>query len=333
MRLEGQIKLGYYATPPRITDLIRKRLEFIGPYAALDPCAGEGIALEQVCRETGAETYGIELEEKRLDACRTRLNHALLSSLEEARISNASFSLLWLNPPYDAQHETREEGEKKTVRKERLFLRRCLPFLASGGVLTFIVPRHIFDSDTIGYMAEHLNGLEIWEFPEPEKSQFGQAVAIGTKRNRRGSVKVMPGIMQEVPADRPRFKVLISNSVVQIFRTNRLDPRELLEQSPRSPLWDRFRTQTAEQEPRRPPLSLHGGHLGLLLAAGCADGIVGQGSDRHLVRGKTAKLQNTSAECTTNEETGSTTTVTTRRDKYVIALKILRPDGQILELR
>ncbi len=40
----------------------------------------------------------------------------------------------------------------------------------------------------------------------------------------------------------------------------------------------------------RPPLPLHSGHLGLLLAAGKLDGIIGQGVDRHVVKGKVTKV-------------------------------------------
>lgn len=341
MRTAGQIKMGYYPTPSRITSLIRDRLEFPDrPFAALDPCAGEGIALAHVCTGTQAETYGIELDEQRAQQARGLINHVLYSSIEEAKISHASFSLLWLNPPYDDQHEERQEGAKKTVRKERFFLRRCLPFLAAGGVLIYIVPRHIFDPDTILFLAEHLDNLEIWDFPEPEKSEFGQAVAIGGKRDRRKAPDFMPKVLTDAPTDiygqanyKPAFKVPVSNPQVQIFKTSRLNPAELLKQSPNSPLWDYFRQRTVNLDARRPPLALHSGHLGLLLAAGCADGIVGSGADRHLVRGKTAKDINTSTESSANPETGSTTTITRKRDKYVIALKTLRPDGEIKELR
>ncbi len=341
MRLAGQEIMGYYPTPRRITDMIIDRLDFPPAklFAALDPCAGTGEVLAQATTGTGAETYGIEIDEDRAAQAQGNIHHVLSSSLEEAKISHAVFSLIWLNPPYDGEHELRQDGAKKTTRKEITFLRRCLPFLAPAGILIYIVPRHILDADTIYYLAENLESLEIWDFPEPERQRFGQAVAIGARRTRRHSPDILPRIAETSPTDsygqanyKPAFTVPPGNPNVQIFRTNRLDPRELLKQSPTSPLWTMFEQQARTLEDRRPPLALHAGHLGLLLAAGCADGIVGSGPDRHLVRGKTAKDTNTTVETSTTEK-GNALTVTRIRDKYVIALKVLRHTGEILELR
>ena len=60
-----------------------------------------------------------------------KLDHVLISTLEEARISRRAFSLILFNPPYDFEYE--EAGQdKKTVRKERVFLQRCMEFSRLG---------------------------------------------------------------------------------------------------------------------------------------------------------------------------------------------------------
>ena len=85
MRTAGQIKMGYYPTPPRIVELIRERLDFPTKttFAALDPCCGEGNALQQLCWDADRpdlptrsmiRLYGIEPDnaEMRRSATKTR---------------------------------------------------------------------------------------------------------------------------------------------------------------------------------------------------------------------------------------------------------------------
>jgi len=337
MRLAGQEKLGYYPTPPRITSIIRERLDFsslTGPYAALDPCAGEGIALAQLTKGTDARLFGIEPDSIRCEEARTRFYRVLHSTREESTISHAAFSLLFLNPPYDEEHEINEDGKKKTTRKEIIFLQQTLPYLAPQGVLVFIVPAHIFRPDVILYLTQRLDNLEIWHFPEPERSEFGQAVAIGTKSSGKAINPALAQISEEVPYDRPPHRVPPSNPDVKIFRTNRLNPVELATLAENSPLLRFFSGATATRATeRRPPLSLHAGHLSLLLASGALDGLCAPGTpDRHVVRGKTSKYHRISKDSSYNDETGSTTVTTKTRDAYRVSVKILRPTGEILEL-
>lgn len=335
MRLSGQALMGYYPTPETVTALIRERLQFPErPFAALDPCAGCGTALAQAVTGTQGRTYGIEPDEGRAAIARANLNSVLESTLEEARISHASFSLLWLNPPYDGEtldEEDQESTGRKTTRKERTFLTRTLPLLAPAGVLVFIVPGKILDADTRLYFATKLDNLECFWFPEPERERFKQAIAIGTRRLDKGTPQAVPPLL-DTPPNAPRHKLPISNPNLKIWRTNRLTETELLTASAASKNWDQFRQARTTTETRRPPLPLHAGHLSILLANGSIDGIIGSGEDRHLARGKTQKRVKTTQETSVSEETGSTTTVTTKRDKYTVALKVLRPDGRILEL-
>jgi len=333
MRLAGQIKLGYYPTPPRVVDLIRERLEFAGPYAALDPCAGEGDALAQLCTGTERTLYGIEPEDNRAAAARENLDRVLHSTLEESRLSHCTWTLLYLNPPYDEEHEVRDEGEKRTTRKEIAFLNRTLPLLAPAGVLVFVVPAHIFTPEVRLFLSQKFDNLEIWHFPEPERSEYKQAVAIGT---RSAEKRINPAVLQitdEPPLDKPRHTVPISLQDVKIFKSHAINPADLAQLARTSPLYRLFAgsAETRTQE-RRPPLALHAGHLSLLIASGAVDGLTGTGEERHVLRGKTTKYQKSVTEENYNAETGSTTKTTRTRDCYRVSVKLLRPTGQILEL-
>jgi type I restriction-modification system DNA methylase subunit len=81
VRLAGQAKLGFYPTPLSQVALIAPWLEVEPgkPVRLLDPCAGEGEALEalaQILTGRGAkvETWGVELSPARAEKAATRLD-------------------------------------------------------------------------------------------------------------------------------------------------------------------------------------------------------------------------------------------------------------------
>src|SRR5262245_6667252 len=75
MRLAAQAKLGFYPAPAEAVAEATKYLR--GPAFetgfALDPCAGKGEALAQLCRGLALRPYAIELDEKRAEACHRNL--------------------------------------------------------------------------------------------------------------------------------------------------------------------------------------------------------------------------------------------------------------------
>ena len=80
------------------------------------------------------------------------------------------------------------------------------------------------------------------------------------------------------------------------------------------------------QKIKSPPLDLHSGHIGLLLANGCLDGVVGTGINKHIVRGKVEKYTVSVEECKNK-------VVETREmEKYRISIKLLTQDGEIREI-
>ena len=64
MRNAGRLKLGYYPLPVEEARNIRTLLVSSAPYAAIDPCVGDGTALIEITRNTGAHLAGIELVDK-----------------------------------------------------------------------------------------------------------------------------------------------------------------------------------------------------------------------------------------------------------------------------
>lgn len=327
--------MGYYPTPDRIVDLIRARVKLPEtPFAAIDPCCGEGLALERFVRDSAAVTYGVEPDNVRSNEAESRLNNVLHCPIESTRISNKSFSVLYLNPPYDWEHE--EAGEK-CVRKEIKFFNRSIRWLAPGGLCVFIIPESIWSSDLESTLKYKLQSLEAWRFPAPEYEDFHQIVIIGIRKSYDSygyGYCTLTDWSQDIQ-DRGRIIVGDSNPEVQLFMATAFSPDYAARLVAKSVLWSRFRESNRGVDrditAKRPPLPLHTGHLTLTLASGVLDGIVGNGPEAHVVKGKSVKVQMTDHKSTVGED-GSESTTTIITDKYVVSIKLLTRDGEIREV-
>lgn len=68
MRKAGRIKLGYFPLPVEEAQRVRALLVPSTPYAAIDPCVGNGTALVELTKDTSAQIAGIELDADRAAA-------------------------------------------------------------------------------------------------------------------------------------------------------------------------------------------------------------------------------------------------------------------------
>jgi Uncharacterised methyltransferase family (DUF6094) len=98
------------------------------PYAAIDPCVGDGTALIEIARETGAFLAGIELDADRAAAAAVKGIATAHGSAFECRVLAETCSLLYLNPPYDS-----EFGPHSNKRMELVFLEHCYRWVTSEG--------------------------------------------------------------------------------------------------------------------------------------------------------------------------------------------------------
>ena len=331
MRLEGRIKMGYYPTPLSVVERIKTFIKNTDGATILDPCCGEGNALKQLAEGTTAKTYGVEIDGHRAEEAATKLHHVLRCGIEQTRITSGAFSLLFLNPPYD--WETGEEGNE---RKEKAFIRETIKYLQPSGVLIYIIPQNRLDKNTAKILAYRFEKIQTYKFPQEEYEAYKQIVLFAVKKKKpdiegktlSNLLKIPRTELEELPIlEQPAYEIPKSKQV-NLFQSTIIDEKELEKEVGESPLWKKFHeiTRVEEQRMGRPPLPLHTGHLGLLLANGCLDGIVGQGEDRHIVRGKVEK---TVAKFT--EQKGDI--IEERElDQYKVSIKILRQDGEIITL-
>ena len=172
MRLEGRMRLGYFPLHQREAQRMRRFLQFPNePASALDPCCGTGAALVTITENSASRRYGIELDSHRAVEARKTLDEVIQGNAFDAKAPVESFSLLYLNPPYDF-----EVGEGKNQRMEKLFLEEFFRLLKPGGVLALVIPfDRIYECRNI--VSPHFKDKSIYRLTEPEAERYQQALA------------------------------------------------------------------------------------------------------------------------------------------------------------
>ena len=117
MHLAGQVKQGYFAAPLAAIVGILRHLRIPDPppdsrsaaegVNILDPCAGDGKALVRLPEGLGVShdhAFAIELNASRAARVAESFSDMRLlgpCSFEATRITRHSFSMIYLNPPFD----------------------------------------------------------------------------------------------------------------------------------------------------------------------------------------------------------------------------------------
>lgn len=305
MRLGGQLKGGYYPTPPRVVDHIRSLLYAPIRYGRnrdqivrlLDPCCGPGDALRQLAdsmdRHVTVETYGVELHAERAQEAAEQLDHALSSDLFRCSIANRTFNLLWLNPPYDWDREDK--------RVEQAFLTHCSRYLEPDGVLVYIIPRNQLPTSA-RFLTTNYRRVRAWAFPEPEVEQFDQVVVLGVRkpqprpdaramRDLTASIDHLPSLSHNLT---PEYDIGMSAPGPVMFTTRVIDFSKAVAEAHTRGLWTQDEITEAFWSPTdataRPLMPLRKGHLAMLVAAGFLDNLeLETPESRVLVKGQTKK--------------------------------------------
>jgi len=307
-RLESKIKLGFYATPERVVDMISTYLCVSGKKGggrvrAIDPCAGEGAALEMLCRslEIGG-SFGVEIHEERAREAAKVIGKLIRGDAFRVRAKADAFSFLFLNPPYDT-----DEGR----RLEYKFLRWWNDFLCTQGILVLIVRQRGMVKHLAKFVAYWFRDIEVYTFPEEEYEAFGQIVLFGVRKKEAVADPDVQTFLESVPNRNdlpvltdfafPKYEIPSSpvNESDFYFRNLDLTPDEMVEEVWRNGLLQDVVDQLwpdKEEAQIRPAFPLRKGHIAILVAAGLTDGLLESNGSRMLVKGTVKKHQVRSSE-------------------------------------
>jgi tRNA1(Val) A37 N6-methylase TrmN6 len=341
VRLAGRERLGFYPLAVEEAKRIRRFLNFPSALCtALDPCIGDGVAFQAVTSDAQTRRYGIELDAYRAEQARSVVDEMIHANCFDVQCPVESFSLVYLNPPYDF-----EVGERKSQRMERLFLEHLYRWLRPGGVLVFVLPGPRIE-ECIATLSVQFRDVRVYRLTEPESQRYKQIVLFGVRRTRSererlqdaditrarqwyGSLSRQPDRLSPllVKPDQ-QYVIPTAEPVRLVYRGLPVDQIEDL--LPKSSAYRQAAPVLFAQGADisgRPLTPLHGGHVGLLCTAGMLNGIFGEGETRHIAHWQSVKLVDKSEE----EEDGKT--VIREKERFSNELTLVFSTGEIAALK
>lgn len=337
MRLAGRERLGFYPLPIPEAERIRGFLVFPDKHCcALDPCVGDGAAFSEIISNKKVLQYGIELDAGRAEQARAEGIAVIHGNCFDVQCPAESFSLIYLNPPYDF-----EISEEKSQRMEKLFLEHVYRWLKSGGILVLVVPaKRVADCAVV--LSMHFRDIRVYRLTEPESVRYAQVVLLGVRRTRQerdrlrdneiiqaqlwlGSLErkleELPPLSAEpdcIYAAPPGGPVRLVHRGLPLDEIEDLLPRSSAYRQASSVVFGQQADVTG-----RPLTPLHGGHVGLLCTAGMLNGTFGEGDTRHIAHWQSIKLVDKSEE----EEDGKT--VIREKERFSNELTLVFCTGEI----
>ena len=336
MRNAGRIKLGYFPLPVEEAHTMGELLVPSAPYAALDPCVGDGSALVELTKDTGAQLAGIELDADRAAAAAAKGVAIIHGSTFECKLLAESCSLLYLNPPYDC-----EFGPHSNKRMELVFLEHCYRWVATEGVLVFVAP-----APAVGTCARLLTAqfdrVCVFRLQHPECVRFNQVVVFGRRKKAhlRGEPKGAEELLRI--AYKPHLLPVLNQEVGERYAIPPSPPATITYTGlPLDEIEDALQRSAAMQNGRgilvrkqqkmsgRPVTPLHKGHVGLLACSGMLNGFFGEGDMRHIAHWRSVKHVDEFNE----EGEAERETIIRRRERFSHELTLAYESGQIRELK
>jgi hypothetical protein len=331
----ARLKMGYYPLPESEDAKLRELLTFTGPASVVDPCVGQGTALDLLTQGVDVRRYGVELDAERALVAGAKGIETIQRNAFDAVAKPESFSLLYLNPPYDS-----EIGSVGNNRMERLFLEHLFRWLVMEGVLVLVIPFERLH-ECAGILSSHFTRLNIFRMTDVESVRFRQTAVLGVRRNIRGIAVEESRRHLQLISPYESFQALpeLAPNACEPCLVPPTDeaalgyqgrPYDLLEDLlPQSGAWKQtfpFLMPREDMATGRPITPLHGGHVGLLCTAGLLNGVFGQGDERHIARWRSVKHVTTFVEEDGDEQ------IIHHRERWTNELRLVYADGRTLKL-
>jgi hypothetical protein len=335
MRNVARLKMGYYPLPEPEGVKLRSLLSFDGPASVIDPCVGQGTALHLVTRDAEVRRHGVELDAERARIASANGIETIQGNTFDAIAKPESFSLLYLNPPYDS-----EIGTIANRRMEAVFLEHTYRWLRMEGVLVLVIPFERLH-DCTGILSSHFTNLKVFRMTDPDSVQYRQIAVFGVRHEVRGAAVEnnkrqlhsiglygsFLGLPELQPDACPPYSVPPSGESPVSYRGL---PYDLLEDLLlQSVAWKQVAPMLMPHDDiatGRPITPLHGGHVGLLCTAGLLNGVFGEGENSHIARWRSVK------HVTTFVEEDGDAQIIHHRERWTNELRLVYADGRTLKL-
>lgn len=284
-RLESTAKGGYFPFDPKLLPFVAS---YVQPASKggrlLDPCAGEGAALETLAQSWQLTPYANEVDPVRAADCLKRfgVSQAVKGDLFRLRASPSAFAALWVNPPYTDD----TTGEEKRV--EFSALKHAWKWAAPDALIFWVVYKHHVTLKVMEWLSSRVTQAVLLACPGLHLGEYQQVVLIlkvGKPQNPDTALLDLVEILHQPPAalslqpqplftlpePRPEksFTFLPDSLTPELIQTlltahkgahSRADFQNLI-------------TAPPPQKLEQPAITPRGGQMGLVLAAGLFNGM------------------------------------------------------------
>ncbi len=174
-RLTSIEKAGYYPFPdehlPALSSLFTPTKS---GGKILDPCAGEGRALDHLASAWNLTAYANELDSGRAVECQRLFGptRAVQGDLFQLRASQGSFTVVYVNPPYTWS----STGDEK--RRELGMLKHAWKWVEPDGYVLWAVYSHHLTLEAASFLAKHSREVNVWRLPGLHLGEYTHIVVV-----------------------------------------------------------------------------------------------------------------------------------------------------------
>lgn len=334
MRLAAQAKMGYYPVPPETLAYVCQHIKVPDPAKTfiIDPCCGAGLALRDIGQHLQLppeNLYGVELDDRRAASAAEVVGNVVHCSFFNARIVPVqSFSMAWVNPPYE--NEIRQEDENSATKLEHQFLTYIARYVTTGGLIILHMPENRVDDSICQLFHSICNDAHRIILPQ-EMRLFGETLLVGVKRKQMErniwDTRITP--TREFPA-----VSLPPGESIRAFVKVAPTDAEIEQGLAKARFWKSIFENSKTRPKLKPVLPMGPGHLGLTLASGYLDGLLKPaGSEPHVTRGIAYKEDELAKTEESEDDEGAVTTTKTFRQNMKLKLRAITANGIIHEIR
>ncbi len=285
----------YYPTQPGVPAFVASLFDYHrmpDTVRMIDTSAGEGDALrilEDSIRfeyekrngtrldKDSIETYGVELDLNRAKEARKKLGKVVQTDFSNMLITDGVFNVNFLNPPYD--------HDPQYKRLEQRFLVQSTKLLCRGGILIYLVPRHVLNVSA-EYLSQNYSEFRIWqEENNYDAENFDQVILMARRdynpwdnvKAKQAILDFAQGKLDFVGNDDNKYFIPHLNEDVQRFAALRIDYADVLSEIERSGYETRQEWQDMHLPPantvKDPLMPPRVGHMGLIMSGGGVGGL------------------------------------------------------------
>lgn len=315
-------------------------------YKVLDPFAGEGDFLEAAAKHWHITPYANELDGERANKCIARFGakQAVRSDALRLRASNAAFSCLWVNPPYD--HDKAASGSKRV---EFAMLRHSWKWALDGALVLWAIYVQHLTEEAMTFLAKNSRRVDVWALSGKHLGEYDQIIVAAIKGRQPDPDGLYEDMRQQkahpLPLsvqDEPVYTLPAPTAGRRFtFAPDLIDAERGLLLVEAAGAWQSQAFQSLLDVPApprqiEPVVAPRPGHMALVLAAGVANGAIIDTDDygQVAIRGKTHHVEEIARVDVESDPNDPERQVkkTTLRLKPTTTLTLLAGDGTLVEM-